>query len=337
MTERPAPPVLLQRMISGYTVAQVVYVAAKLGLPDLLAAGPRTAAQLAAATGCDPDSLARFLRAMIPLGLVSRGSGQRFRLAPLGRYLRSGARNSLRSFAIHAGEEQYQAWGSALHSARTGEPAFDHVFGVGFYEHMEADPERQRTWNQSMTETEKAWVVELGLVSAYPWSQLTRVVDVGGGHGLLLTAILEANRRLRGILFDLPNVVTGATARLQAEGLEGRCEVVAGDFFESVPAGADAYLLSRVLFNWDDDHAARILNNCRRAIAAGGRLLIIEPVVTDSPADLASLVDLNVFLVCGGRARTEAEHRRLLNGAGFELERVIDTPAAWGIIEAFPA
>ena len=327
--------VALQRMISGYTTSQVIYVAAKLGLADLLAAGPRSAAELAAATTCDQASLARFLRAMMPLAIVTATPDGKFAIGRLGDHLRSDAAGSLRNFAIHAGEEQYQAWGEALHTVRTGEPAFLKRYGTTFYEHMAANPDRDSTWNQSMDETERAWVIELGLVSSYDWSGVTTVVDIGGGHGILLAAILQGNPALRGILYDLPNVVQGAADLLARDGLQARCRVLGGDFFASVPRGGDAYLLSRVLFNWDDDDALRILAACRRAMPPGARLLIIEPIVTGEPTDLASLIDLNVFLVCGGKTRTEAEHRALLAAAELRFRRLIDTPAAWGIIEAF--
>lgn len=330
-----APQLRLQRLISGYTTSQVIYVAAKLGLADLLSEGPRTVAELAAATGTEPEALARFLRAMAAISLLADAEGGRFQLGSLGVHLRTSAPGSLRNFAIHAGEEQYQAWGRALYSVQTGRPAFDAVYNSRFYDHITADPERAEIWNRSMDETERAWIVELGLVDSYRWDGVRRVVDVGGGRGVLLGAILAANEALRGTLYDLPSVVSGARDVLDSVGISERCQVVGGDFFESVPAGGDLYLLSRVLFNWDDRDAVRILGRCREAMREGTRLLVIEPVVTQQPGDLATLVDLNVFLVCGGRVRAEAEHVRLMHAAGFELRRVIATPAAWGIIEGF--
>jgi hypothetical protein len=336
--EATSPAVLLQRLISGYTISQAVYVAAKLGVADLVAERPLRVEEVAAATGADPPSLYRFLRALASLAVFIEDDEGRFTTGPLGEFLRADSPGSLRAYAIHANEETYRAWGEALYSARTGEPGFDHVYGTSFYEYMAGNEEANRTWNESMNETERSFAIQKGIIDSYDWSRLRQVVDVGGGQGMLVTAILQQNPHLKGVVFDLPHVLDGAVDLLAQAGVAERAEVVGGDFFESVPRGGDAYLLSRVLFNWEDEAAVAILRSCREAMPDHGRVLVIEPVVApgNSP-DMSKLVDLNVFVVCGGRTRTEPEHRRIMAAAGLSLSRVIATPAYWRIIEAVAA
>lgn len=328
------PAIVLQRLIAGYVLSQTIYVAAKLGVADLLANGTVTVEELAAATGSHPPSLYRFLRALASVGIFVEEDDRRFGLGPLGQHLRSGVANSLRSYAIHANEESYRAWGEALHTACTGRPGFDRVFHTSFYDYMAANAEANAVWNQSMSDTERSFVLQQGIVAAYDWSDLNRVVDVGASHGTLMAAVLQHSLHLRGVVFDLPHVVAGAPAELAKAGVAGRCEIVGGDLLSGVPEGGDAYLLSRVLFNWDDDDAMTILANCRRAMAPGGRILIMEPVIPDNGVSLASLVDLNVLVVCGGRTRTEAELAALLMRSGLRLAKTLPSPGAWNIYEA---
>jgi precorrin-6B methylase 2 len=325
---------MLQQMIAGYVLSQTIYVAAKLGVADLLADGPLTAEQLATATGADAPSLRRFLRALASVAVFTEDDLGRFGLGPLGRHLRSGVPGSLRAYAIHANEETYQAWGHALDAALGGQPAFDQVFGQSFYDYMAAHPDADRTWNESMAETEQAWTVNTGTVAAYDWTDAGTVVDVGGGHGTLTAAILAHAPQLRGVVFDLPNVVRGAQAELERRGVADRCQVVAGSFFDAVPPG-DTIVLSRVLFNWEDEDCLAILRHCRAAMTAGGRLLVIEPIAAAGNApDLANLIDLNVFLVCGGRRRTAAQLGSLFDQAGLRLRRLVATPGPFTIVEA---
>ena len=325
---------MLQQMIAGYVLSQSIYVAAKLGVADLIADDPQTAEQLGAATGTDGPSLYRFLRALASVAVFTEDSHGRFGLGPLGRHLRSDVPGSLRAYAVHANEECYQAWGHALDVARSGRPGFDQVFGQSFYEYMAAHPDADRIWNQSMAETERAWSVDTGTVAAYDWTDSRTVVDVGGGHGTLMAAILVHAAHLRGVVFDLPNVVAGARAEMEGAGVADRCEVVAGSFFDLVPPG-DTIVLSRVLFNWDDEDCLAILRRCRAALAPGGRVLVIEPIAASGTIpDLANLIDLNVFVVCGGRARAAAQLAALFDQAGLHLGRLVPTPGPFTIVEA---
>ena len=315
-------------------LSQTIYVAAKLGVADLVCDGARPVDELAAATGVHARSLYRFLRALAAVAVFVEDDQGRFGLGPLGHHLRSDTPGSLRSYAIHANEESYRAWGEALYSVRTGQPAFDHVFGTGFYEYLKGHVEADEVWNRAMSETEWSFAVQMGMVAAYNWTDLQTVVDVGGSHGTLIAALLGTCAHLRAVVFDLPHVVEGARAELIKAGVVERCQLVGGDFFSEVPSGADAYILSRVLFNWDDDDATTILRNCRDAMRAGGRVLVMEPVIPPgNEADLAKLIDLNVFVICGGRTRNEAELAALFERAGLSLTQRIPTPSAWNIIE----
>lgn len=323
----PGTAVMLQQMIAGYVLSQSVYVAAKLGVADLVADDPQTAEQLAAATGTDGPSLYRFLRALASVAVFTEDDHGRFGLGPLGRHLRSDAPGSLRAYAMHANEECYQAWGHALDAVRSGRPGFDQAFGQSFYDYMAAHPDADQTWNRSMAETERAWSVDTGTVAAYDWSNCRTVVDVGGGHGTLMAALLLHAPHLQGVVFDLPNVVQGAE-------VTDRCQVVAGSFFDAVPPG-DTIILSRVLFNWDDQDCLTILRHCRAALAPGGRVLVIEPIAAEGNLpDLANLIDLNVFVVCGGRTRTAGQLGSLFDRAGLHLRRLLTTPGPFTIVEA---
>ncbi len=325
---------MLQQMIAGYVLSQSIYVVAKLGVADLVAHDAKTAAQLSELTGADPSSLYRFLRALASVAVLTQDDEGRFGLGPLGRHLRSNIAGSLRAYAIHANEECYQAWGRAVDVVRTGRPGFDQVYGQSFYDYMAEHADAGRTWNESMAETGRAWAVETGTVAAYDWSDSATVVDVGGGHGTLIAAILTHSPHLRGVLFDLPHVVDGARTELARAGLDARCQIVGGSFFERVPPG-DTVVLSRVLFNWGDQDCLTILRHCRAAIGVGGRVLVIEPVAADdNVADLKNLIDLNVFVVCGGRTRTATQLNALFQKAGLELNRHLPTHGPFAIVEA---
>ena len=334
----PPAPVLLQRLISGYVSSQVIYVAAKLRIADHLVAGPQTAGELARVTQSHGPSLKRFLRALTSLAVFTEDDEGRFGLGPLGHLLRTDTDRSLHAFAVHNNEETYRAWGEALHSALTGEPAFQHLYGKSFYEYMAEHPAANELWNLAMDQTERSFAIQMGIVQEYDWKDVRSVVDVGGGVGTLVAAILQSRPEMEGAVFDLPHVVAGAGPVLARHGVAGRTRVMPGDFFEAVPEGADLYLLSRVLFNWDDGDAIRILRNCRRAMSSEARLLVIEPVIRPgNRPDPRKMIDLNVFLMCGGRARTEPEHRALLKEAGFRLSRFIRTRGgSFDLVEAKP-
>ena len=338
--ETPSPEVpSLRSLITGYEASQVLYVAARLGVADLLAAGPRTAEALAEALGADAGALHRVLHALAALGLLAHLGESRYALAESGGRLRDGVPGSLRAVALLSGERSYRAWGGLLHSVRTGETAFRHVFGMGTFDYMAAHPEIAGFYNEGQA----AGAAErtAAVVAAYDFSGSGTVVDIGGGHGTLLIAILSANSGARGVLFERESVAVGARTRIEAAGLGSRCSVVPGDFFQSVAGGGDVYLLSHVIHNWDDQRGASILASCRAAMSPGAKLLILEQVlperfVPSRAAVQAAMADLHMLAITGGQERTAGQYRELLAGAGFKLTSVTPTAVAESLIEGVP-
>jgi hypothetical protein len=331
----PAPQWRLARLMDGYLTTQLLYVAAKLGIADVLADGPRTAEEIAEAVGADAPLLRRVLRGLALDEVLAEQDG-RFALTPLGECLREGVAGSLRGPVIVRGELYYEAAAGVLQTVREGGVAFEHVHGEPFFDHLAREPEIEAAFQASMAGRSAQ---EAGdVVAAYDFAGVRRLVDVGGGQGVLLAAILRSAPQLRALLVDRPMVIERARAWLAQEQLGERCELVAGDFFASVPDGGDAYLLSRVIHDWDDEDARRILVTCARAMTAASRLLLVEAIVPERAQDRPEAVrmDLHMLMLLGARERTEAEFRRLLGGAGFEVRRVVPTrsPAGLSVIEA---
>jgi hypothetical protein len=336
---RSRRPPLQQTMlghITGYWTAQLVFVAAKLGIADALAKGPLTADALAKRVGAHAPSLRRVLRALAAHGIFKEGPGGRFRLTPLAETLRGDRPGSLRSFALMMVDGyNWHAWGALEHSVRTGEPAFDRVHGVPVFRYLEQHPEEERAFAASMASisgTENA-----AIARAYPFARLRRLVDVGGAHGHLLATILRRHRRLHGVLYDQPQVVRAAAESgfLSAPEISGRCETIGGSFFDSVPAGADGYIMKYIIHDWDDDRCIRILSNCRDAMAQDAKVLIVEHVISPGNApDWGKQLDMNMLALTGGRERTREEFRDLLARAGLALRRVLPTACPLGIVEA---
>jgi hypothetical protein len=243
---------------------------------------------------------------------------------------------SVRWFAIsELGEEHYPAWGDLMYSVRTGEVAFDHVFGMDAWEFFRSHPENAKIFNDSMSGLTVA--ANEAILSRYDFSGIKKLVDVGGGHGALITSILKTNPGISGVLFDAPAVIEGGVTRLQSAGISDRCEAISGDFFKEVPAGADAYILKWIIHDWDDARATAILKNCRRAITADGRLLLIDVVVpTTSEPHFGKFIDLNMLVMTGGMERTEEEFRKLLADSGFRLTRIVETESPFSIVEGKP-
>ena len=330
------PPIAMLQMISGFWISRAIYVVAKLGIADQLAVGPKSAEEIAAATGTHAGAIYRIMRALSSVGIFTEGADRRFESTPLSDTLRTDAPGSLRAFAtVELGEEHFPAWGELLYSVKTGEIAFDKAFGMTVWEFYARNPENARTFDDSMTGMTKA--TEEAILTNYDASGISKLVDIAGGAGGLIAALLKANPGMRGVLFDQPDVVEGARKRLEAEGLSGRCEVVAGNFFEAVPEGADAYMLKWIIHDWNDERSIVILKNIRRAIAEGGRLLLVEAVLpTGSEPHFGKFIDLNMLVMTGGRERTEEEYRTLLEAGGFKLTRVIPTDSPMSIVEAEP-
>jgi hypothetical protein len=335
--ETPSPPLLFQ-MATGYWVSQAIYVAAKLGIADLLKDGPQTCVTLADSTGSDPGSLFRLMRALASVGIFSliRDDGDdRFALNRLAQGLLTGSPGSLRATVITIGEIHYQACGNLLHSVRTGSPAFQNVFGASLFDYLKQNSGEAETFNRGMTNL--ASMLAYAVLLAYDFSGISSIVDVGGGEGKLLEKLLQFNPNLNGSVFDTASTIEKAKQQLDNNESSRRCRYLAGDFFHSVPQGADAYLVSGVIHDWDDCRAVRILRNCRRAMAGQGKLLIVDMVVPDTDAtSFSKLLDLNMLVMNGGRERTTAEFAALLDAAGCKLTRIIPTMAPQSIIEAMP-
>ncbi len=327
------PSVAMLQMISGFWISRAIYLAAKLGIADHLRDGPKTVEELAAATGTHASSLYRVLRALASVGVFHEDGKRAFALTPLAETLRTDAPGSLRAFAtVELGEEHYPAWGELLHSVKTGEIAFDRAFGMPVWKFFEENPDNAKTFNDAMTGFTLA--VNDAVLSSYDFSSINKIVDVGGGHGSLIASILKTNPQMKGVLFDAPPVIEGARHRIRDEGIAERCEAVAGDFFESVPSGGDAYIVKWIIHDWDDERSVTILNNCHRAMAKNGRLLVVEAVVPHgSKPHFSKYMDLNMLVMTGGRERTEEEYRALLETSGFRLTRIIPTESPMSIIE----
>jgi hypothetical protein len=320
-------------MITGCLVTQLTYVVAKLGIADHLADGPRTAAQLAAAVGVHPQALYRVLRALASLGVFVEDADGRFALTPLASPLRRDAPDSLRAYALMVGETFWPAYGSLLHSVRTGQTAFDHLHGMGTFEYLRQHPQAAEIFDQAMTNLTRTQAS--AVLGAYDFTGVETLVDVGGGQGTLLAAVLRAHPAMRGVLYERLEVLPAARKALEAAGLLPRCELKRGDFFASVPEGGDAYTLKDVLHDWDDEQATLILGNCARAMQPPARVLVIERGL--SPRNVpgpGKMVDVVMLAVTGGRERTEQEYAELMGRAGLRLSRVVPTAGESQVLEA---
>ena len=331
MTDDQSRMEFFKQMFSGSWITQGIWVAAELGIADLLIDGPRTAGELAEKTHTHGNALYRVLRALASVGIFAEDAHGRFSLTPLADLLRTDASASQRPFAIMMGAEFHGAWGELLHSVRTGEQGFEKKFGVPFFQYMTERPERGKIYDAAMTgvhggETEP-------MLDAYDFSPFQTVIDIGGGNGLVLAAILQRHPTVKGILFDLPAVVDRARTIISGLGLSDRCQIVGGDFFSSVPVGGDAYIMRHIIHDWDDDEAVAILRNCRGAMNPEGRILVVETVIPpgNEPC-FGKWLDL-MMLVVGGCERTEEQYRRLFSEAGLKLNRIVSTALEISVIE----
>ena len=327
------PQLALLGLINGFQVTQAIHVAAVLRVADHLHDGPRPAEELAALTRSDPDSLYRLLRALAAAGVFREDAGRTFALTPMGDCLRTNSATPLGAWAELAGSPYYrQAWGHLLYSVQTGENAFQNLFGKDVWRYRAEHPEQGATFDRAMTQLTRGGAE--AVIRAYDFSRFRHVVDVGGGHGLLLTAILGAHPHMRGTLFDQSGVVAGAEPVLTTAGVIDRCNIVGGSFFEAVPPGADAYLMRAVIHDWEDDEAVAILKVCRRAMPETAKLLLVERLVAPpNEAPAVKFADLNMLVLPGGRERTREEFSDLFARSGFELTRVLPA-GTHNVIEA---
>jgi len=326
------------QLLAGGWAARAIHAAATLGLADLLKDRSKTCAELAKASNTHPSSLRRLLRALAAVGLFTEEQGGQFSLTPLGATLRSDVASSLRAWAEYAqGDEAYRAWGSLLHSVRSGETAFNHAHGLSVWEHRSAHEEHASRYHKAMASL--GGPLNDAAIASYPFSEIKAIVDVGGGDGSLLVALLTKHPAMSGALLDVSHVAEKGRQRLAEAGLSARCEVIAGDALIGVPGGADAYVLSRVIHDWPDAQAVAILKSCSRAMHGCTRLLIIErvlPTRVEASTNVAMQVvpDLNMMVMTGGRERTHEEFTSLLAAAGLRLRRIIPTRSPISVIEA---
>lgn len=309
---------------------QALSVIAKLGVADVLTSTPMDVSEIARRVSAHEPSLYRLLRFLATEGVFAEVEPRRFTETALSNGLRTDAPVTARWLAIMLGSEQYRSWGDALHSFMTGEPAFDQVYGSGFFDYLAEHPDASGTFDRAMAAGSQGRVADL---LSYDWTGIERVADIGGGNGAALGVVLASNPHLRGVLFDLPTVVVAADEVLRDAGVLDRCDIVGGDFFTDSLPPADVYVLSQILHDWNDERASAILRNCRRTLADDGRLLLVEGIVPDGPEpDFGKLFDLHMLVLVGGKERTESEWRALLAQERFEFRQV--TPD--GLIEARP-
>ena len=331
--ERAAAATLL-RMIWGIHISRAIYVAAELGIADRLASGPMTAAQLAQATDTQEPSLYRVLRLLASLDVLNEHENRSFSLTVLGERLRTDVPASMRSWAMLVESlGGVRAFEPIIETVRTGKPGVDIAYGMNIFEFVAQHPQLVPGFQAAMSERTAAFAPSVA--TGYDFSRMRTVADIGGGKGTLLAAILRVHAHLRGVLFDRPRVTADAADVFRAAGVEERCEIVAGNFFKGVPESADTYVLANVLHDWDDGRAVQILSNCRRAMAAGGRVLIVERLISDDPrAALPTLLsDLNMLVFTGGQERTNAEYGALLAEAGLKVGKVQSVAPPYGIME----
>lgn len=325
-------PQQLDQMITGYWLSQAIYAAAKFAIADHLKDGPRSVGELATVSSTNPDALYRLLRALASVGIFAEGESRRFSLTPLAEPLRSDIPGSKRALALMSGDEQFRAWSEIEHSVRTGKIAFDKVFGKPIFDYLGEHPEKARIFDAAMVGIHGR--ESSAVLDAYDLSGIGVIADIGGGNGSQITEILTKNTKLQGILFDLPHVIDRAKASIQASGLQDRCRLVSGSFFDAVPAGAGAYLLRHIIHDWDDDKCLTILRNCHRAMSSDSKLLVIESVIPSGNDPFhGKFLDLVMLLIPGGKERTQEEYQALFETAGFELTRIVPTGTEVSIVE----
>ncbi len=326
-------------LVSGFRATQLVRAVTELRIPDMLADGPRSAPDLAEAAGVMTEPLRRAMRALVSVGVFVEVDGGRFAATPVSDCFRDQP-GSLRGVALMLPAESYRAFADLMYSLKTGEPAFEHIYSMSRWEQLAQEPEKAALFNAAMQFGTEG--VRDAVASAYDFTGLLSVVDVGGGRGTLIAGLLKANPGLRGTVFDLEAGLAETEAYLKTEGVHDRCSVKRGSFFDHVPSGHDAYVLKNIIHDWSDEKAALILANCRKAMGPERRLILIEWIVPARSEDSAVarqlfMADMQMMVMLGGRERTLDEFRALLEGAGFQLTRVIPTESAFHLIEAIPA
>lgn len=328
------PPHVQLIQMTALTTSRIVYAAAKLGLADHLARGPKSAEELAGPTGTHAPSLYRLMRALATVGILTESESHRFGLTTLGQALQTGAPGSARAAVLTlAGDRAMRQWGELLYSLQTGNSGMEKSFGMPLFDWLARNPEEASLFSETMAGFHGA--EPSAVAASYDFSDFKTIVDVGGASGHLLTTILGRYDGPRGILFDLPHVVRDATALIQARGLKDRVTIQPGSFFEGVPSGADAYVLSHIIHDWSEEQCLTILTHCRQAMRPASRLLLIEMVLpgADTPHP-GKLLDITMLVGPGGQERTADEYAALLGKAGLHLTRVVPTSSPVSVVEA---
>ena len=321
-------------MGTAYWVSQFVCTAANMRLADHLADGPQSASELSAVTGANPRALHRFMRTLASLGILTQDTGDRFALTPLGAALKSDAPGAARATVLAMGGPTLRsAFAEFQYSLETGKTAMEKVWGMPLFDYLAQHPQEAAQFSEAMVGIHGA--EPPAVAAAYDFSRLGTIVDVGGATGNMLGHILKRHSQPRGILFDRPHVVTDAPALLRAHGVEGRVSIEHGSFFDSVPAGGDAYILSHIIHDWNEDQCLTILGHCRKAMKRGAKLLIVEFVLPEGDTPhFGKIVDMVMLTIPGGEERTAAEYRTLLAAAGLKMTRVVPTASDVSIVEA---
>ena len=329
-----SPEAAVLRMIRGFQLSQALHAAAKLGIFDLLARGTRTSTEIAGAAGAHEPSLRRLLRFLTTVDVLVEDDRGRFAATAMGELLRSDHPQSVRPWALMLGSPSFwRPWGELYETIKTGQPAFNRVYGEPHFKFLSHSPREAATFNAAMTSGTRSQLTDI--LAAYDFSGCSKIVDVGGGQGALLRGILERYPEARGVLCEMPSVAAEARV-LRGSAVEERCEFVGADMFQSVPLGGDAYILKSIIHDWSDAEAIQILHNCRQAISDRGKIMLVERIIGPSnQPDPGKWSDLMMMVMLTGRERTEAEYRELYAGAGFRLTRVV--PAGeFSVIEGVP-
>ncbi len=332
----PSADQILIQMLGGAWVTQALATAARLGIPDLLASGPKTADEIASKVGAHPGATRRLMRALTGLGVFATAEGWRYGLTELSERLREDTPGSLKHmFIAETDGVHWRSWERVADAVRTGLPRPQAVFGMPAFDYYSKYKDEGEQFGRAMANV--SGFAAKAVLDAYDFSGIRTLCDVGGGNGSMALAILERHPQVRGVVADLPYIEAQASEKMRAAGSADRCRFEAADFFERVP-GADAHLLKFILHDWNDEDSVRLLRSCRAAIEPGGRLLVLEMLVPEeSRPDFSHLMDLNMLVMTGGLERTESEYRDLLARAGFRQERVIPTASPFSLIEARPA
>ncbi|MGC1903796.1 MAG: methyltransferase [Candidatus Acidiferrum sp.] len=327
----PAHTGILQ-IVNGAYVAGAVSCLAQLGIPDLLENGAKSAEELAAQTGAQPDALYRLMRATACVGVLAEGSDKKFSQTPMSAVLRANAHPSLRGLAIMTGREWHErGWSSLEYCVRTGKQALDEIYGMTIFEYLKHNPEESRIFDSAMTGLSS--IDGPAVADAYNFAGVQNIVDVAGGHGLLLATLLRRNPHLKGTLYEVPHVLEGAKTGALKPYMD-RCTLASGDMFSSVPAGADAYIMKHIIHDWPDDACVKILKACRQGANPGGKLLVVDCVIQPgNDFSPGKFLDLQMLIFPSGRERTEPEFRKLLEASGWKLSRIIPTAAGDSIVE----